>query len=289
MGGESEGIRVRAAGSPQRCPGCALDVDRERDAWVVCRGCLARHHEGCWADRCAACGEATTLAPAERPAPAPADLAGLPTLTVVLRATPTHTEPFDAVAPLLARPGRDAPLALVVENHTSAAQRVEVRLLPPWLQVDGPAAADTPPGGRAAFRLRVVAALLPPAPAALDEAAREVKLPAGAQGAARGTFVVSGDDDALTVELRVWTEPSRRLVLGVALFGGLFFWPLGVVLAGAALLGVARRLRPPPKGDAVEQAFARRAAESDLRAALLALPVALAAMALVVAILAALP
>jgi len=39
---------VHAASSPVRCPYCHDTVDRDKDAWVACQGCLARHHAGCW-------------------------------------------------------------------------------------------------------------------------------------------------------------------------------------------------------------------------------------------------
>jgi hypothetical protein len=56
-----EDIVVRA--SPVRCPYCHDELSVERAAWVVCRSCLARHHEGCWRESktCASCGHALAL------------------------------------------------------------------------------------------------------------------------------------------------------------------------------------------------------------------------------------
>lgn len=56
--------RVRAQASPVRCPFCHDDVRVGEQRWVACAGCLARHHAGCWgeAGRCAACGDAASLA-----------------------------------------------------------------------------------------------------------------------------------------------------------------------------------------------------------------------------------
>jgi hypothetical protein len=46
-----------------RCPFCHDDVAVERETWVACSGCLARHHDACWAEgaRCASCGGAEHL------------------------------------------------------------------------------------------------------------------------------------------------------------------------------------------------------------------------------------
>jgi hypothetical protein len=48
---------VRAASSPVRCPYCHSDVSPDARDWVVCRACLARHHEACWNEggACASC------------------------------------------------------------------------------------------------------------------------------------------------------------------------------------------------------------------------------------------
>lgn len=49
--------------SPVRCPFCHDAVDAAKLDWVVCRSCLARHHEGCWGEsgQCASCGHDTAL------------------------------------------------------------------------------------------------------------------------------------------------------------------------------------------------------------------------------------
>jgi hypothetical protein len=54
---------VVAKASPVRCPYCHADVRVEADAWLACRGCLARHHVACWQDggKCSACGKNTAL------------------------------------------------------------------------------------------------------------------------------------------------------------------------------------------------------------------------------------
>lgn len=47
-----------------RCPFCHEDVRFERESWLACAGCLARHHAACWdeAGACAACGDPRALA-----------------------------------------------------------------------------------------------------------------------------------------------------------------------------------------------------------------------------------
>lgn len=49
----------------RRCPYCHAEV-AQRDATLVCRGCLAPHHSDCWRElrRCSACGSEAALAPA---------------------------------------------------------------------------------------------------------------------------------------------------------------------------------------------------------------------------------
>jgi hypothetical protein len=67
---------VRIAASPVRCPYCHDGVAPEAPDPLVCRSCLARHHEPCWKEslRCGACGHAQALTRAvefvavERPA-----------------------------------------------------------------------------------------------------------------------------------------------------------------------------------------------------------------------------
>src|SRR3954447_21695222 len=74
MGGESEPVRVRASGGPTRCPFCHEDVAHEREDWVACEACLARHHASCWTEGngCAGCGDTRFIArthPVEAPPP----------------------------------------------------------------------------------------------------------------------------------------------------------------------------------------------------------------------------
>ncbi len=48
---------VRVPSSLVRCPYCHADVNVERDVWVACKACLARHHATCWREggACASC------------------------------------------------------------------------------------------------------------------------------------------------------------------------------------------------------------------------------------------
>jgi hypothetical protein len=48
-----------------RCPYCHDHVEAEES--LVCQGCLARHHSGCWEEHgtCASCGEGVALGPRE--------------------------------------------------------------------------------------------------------------------------------------------------------------------------------------------------------------------------------
>lgn len=52
--------------SAARCPFCHSEVLPDREAWVVCATCVARHHADCWREggRCAACGAQQAVAAA---------------------------------------------------------------------------------------------------------------------------------------------------------------------------------------------------------------------------------
>lgn len=69
-GGTHEGADVRRGDVHvlrNRCPYCHDDLELEEEAWIACAGCLARHHEGCWAEggACGACGGGERLAPVQ--------------------------------------------------------------------------------------------------------------------------------------------------------------------------------------------------------------------------------
>jgi hypothetical protein len=62
----SERERVDVRVSASRCPYCHDDVGPEGSC--ACQSCLARHHDGCWAERgaCSACGAVERLVPEPR-------------------------------------------------------------------------------------------------------------------------------------------------------------------------------------------------------------------------------
>src|SRR5437016_3061738 len=63
--------RIDLHQSPTRCPFCHEGIERARERWVACAGCLARHHEDCWneAGHCSTCRLETRLEIAATPAP----------------------------------------------------------------------------------------------------------------------------------------------------------------------------------------------------------------------------
>jgi hypothetical protein len=63
-----EAPRTRDDVAVHRCPFCHDTIRIDDEAWVACARCLARHHDGCFAEgaRCGACGHEATLV---RPAP----------------------------------------------------------------------------------------------------------------------------------------------------------------------------------------------------------------------------
>jgi hypothetical protein len=197
-------------------------------------------------------------------------------LTVTLHRRTRTTASVDVLGRLLVRPGRDEAFALAVRNATESAQHVELRKLPPWLQIEGPASADVAAGATACFRLVIVDAALPTQRSWVGGGGDQglPSLSAIVRGVA-GTFVVSGDDDAETVELRVSREASLRLLVGVGVLGGLMMWPLGGALVVGSLLMLAKALivRWRIQGDDLDAAFARRVARANVRAALVVLPV----------------
>ena len=76
-----------------RCPYCHADVDLDHDdAWVSCRGCLARHHGPCWDEHgaCAACGEQHRM-----------EAAGQPIQIERLRAGPAGAWPLLLILPMI--------------------------------------------------------------------------------------------------------------------------------------------------------------------------------------------
>jgi hypothetical protein len=62
----SEAVRVDVGEGITRCPFCHETVAAESDDWIACKGCLARHHQGCWNEGkgCSSCHGTIPLAPA---------------------------------------------------------------------------------------------------------------------------------------------------------------------------------------------------------------------------------
>jgi hypothetical protein len=62
----TEAVRVDVGEGITRCPFCHETVAAESDDWIACKGCLARHHQGCWGEGkgCASCHGTIPLAPA---------------------------------------------------------------------------------------------------------------------------------------------------------------------------------------------------------------------------------
>ncbi|MGE0709429.1 MAG: hypothetical protein AB7N76_33895 [Planctomycetota bacterium] len=305
---EPELVKVRGRGAPLRCPFCHEDVDHERERWVACRGCLARHHTACWdeAQGCAECGETRSLAPEAPSAPRVAaqeaqvaapledsELAALPALGLALRAERERHAPVDATLRLLVRPGREERVALEIENQGPEPQQVTLRQLPPWLRPLGPAGGKVGPGEVLRLALAVDAGALPRQRPQLGDPRGQHGSLTAAEGAAQASFVVSGDDDARTVEVRVWTEPRTSWLVGVGLGLGAMP-PLGVLLAGwtahvwlvgAVLAGGPSAAERQAPADEAEGHFLRRLADADRRATGVLFPCALAMLALIVAVL----
>jgi len=54
---------VLVTASPTRCPYCHVGVETQRENWVVCQACLARHHRDCWQGACGSCQATVFLSP----------------------------------------------------------------------------------------------------------------------------------------------------------------------------------------------------------------------------------
>lgn len=225
MGLESEPQRVRASGTPTRCPFCHSNVDREREPWLACHACLAPHHRGCWNEggACATCGETRAIGEDAPPVPAahaPAVHAGpakesdvVAVFEVELRGRNGHIE-SDASLALTVHPDRTAILAIRVRNETAEARKVAVRELPGWLRATGDP-VEVPAGGVGELRLEVVGPALPPL---VDGRRVEASLGLVAGEASRTVAVELTLDAAVAAaRRRSWTW--RSAVLGALVVG----------------------------------------------------------------------
>ncbi|MBI3724284.1 hypothetical protein HY251_10085 [bacterium] len=61
VGPQPHDVRVEAGIT--RCPYCHESIALEREPWLACEACLARHHDACWKEgsRCSACGSSRSL------------------------------------------------------------------------------------------------------------------------------------------------------------------------------------------------------------------------------------
>ncbi len=277
MGLESERVTIRVSGAPVRCPFCHADVDHESDAWVACVSCLARHHGACWQEGngCASCGHAVSLE--GTPSAATADL---PCVTIKLRMREAHAAEVDATVPVLVHRGEDERFAVRVENDTGAPQRVELRHLPAFLRLEGAAIATVAPGESATFPVLVHEPSIEPRAGTVmwlgEKALRFEK----DRAATTGTFIVSSDDDARTVAIRVFRDAPLRTLLGLGMACGLFPFPFGFL---GLLLGIAALVKRIPAGTKdVASTFDRAVALSDRRTGLIVLASELVVFAAVV-------
>jgi hypothetical protein len=234
-------VKVKGEGSPVRCPYCHEDVFRDKEAWVACEACLARHHSGCWqeANRCGGCGGASFLT---REAPpraklwqdtAPAD--EVPYTEVELRGRRAHFELDTQPLQLVGRDGVDEePFEVRVKNDTGLPQRVEVRRLPPWIVARGETAYEVPAGATARFQLVYRVADAPREMLTKGSSRRAMSM--GAGGYSTGALVLSCDDDSATLELSALHAHTRAqrlaftlLLSTVGLHVGLIFYIIMLV------------------------------------------------------------
>jgi hypothetical protein len=301
VGQESNPVRVKSAGGPTRCPFCHSEVDRDRDDWVACEACLARHHEACWKESgsCAGCGEHRSLGPGERgpeergpgergpgerwPGAGPA-AGARPAVDLDLRGRRAHFE-GDASVVLLVGTDRRQRFLLRIRNETDEPQAVELRKLPPWIVAEeSPPARAVAPGETATFPLAVD-------PSAAPFARERGKSGQGgllglvARGVVNGSFIVSTPDDARSVEVEAYRATTERerwafaALVSLLIVHGLIF--------GAML---SAKSRPPQRRDGeseVDHYLRVRAAEECGRLAgaiWTVLPIWVAAVAAFVAI-----
>ncbi|MGE0711455.1 MAG: hypothetical protein AB7N76_15825 [Planctomycetota bacterium] len=250
---------VEVVESPSRCPYCHDDA-RSPGSSVACEACLARHHAECWRElsACASCGGRACLVPAA--APPVLDVSArtrvlrrysTPQLTLDLRGRQAHFEGTDDG--LLAIAPHDAtvqPIALLIRNDTDVEQRVALRQLPAWLvPTEGPEQV-IPAGGEGRFLLDCVLEL---APRRLDQRARPGALRAGLwsltySGLSSASLIVSGEDDARTVEVQVVRTlgaPALALLCGLLSLVpllGLILWIISLVEAARPVEGEPREL-----------------------------------------------
>lgn len=273
---------------PLRCPFCHESVEREQEPWIACEACLARHHAACWSEGggCAGCKETRGVGPTEataqvraasgaarveanaaggsRPAE-PVSLEGPPSLLLELRGTRAHFEGPSRLA-LIVEPSTNEPFELRVRNDTGKPKQVELRRLPAWITVEGPAARTIEPGQEGVFACRVDAALAPwqrgVSPVGQRGVYGGIKMPVSHASA---ELVLSTDEDSRTVSLDAYRElgPTARALLGgflgLAAHVGLIFWLI--------LLFAGRRPAPHPGEDSPSFAFRRRQAEAARRMA----------------------
>ncbi len=199
--------QVQVAGGPGRCPFCHDAVERSKERWVACEACLARHHADCWheAGACAGCGETAFVSSGQQvtvAAQAPGDTPTeeVPALEVELRGRRAHFEASPGPLRFVARAGHARErIEVRVANRTERAQTVEVRMLPPHLELRGPERQTLQPGEVARFALDYVCDAAPE----ISERAQR-RRPVHFVRVTSAAFVLSCEEGAYTAQVEAW-------------------------------------------------------------------------------------
>jgi len=243
--GTKQGSLIRTSHSPIRCPYCHDDVEREKEQWVACEGCLARHHAGCWSEGgcCGSCGEEAFVAPrgseAER---RPASSRGVvtdqvirPSLGIDLRGRRVHFEGSRSELSFVGTPDSEfEEFELRLNNETSLPQSIELRQLPGWIVSEG-SIFELPAQGSLRILLSCQLSQAP------KEPAQRRRRGAGELAIGkcyRGEFLLSCEDDAFPIKLELRHPMSSRSRLG---FGVVFGLMAHVGLVFAIVLSLSGR------------------------------------------------
>jgi hypothetical protein len=91
---------VHVAGSLARCPFCHANLSADENEWVACRGCLARHHLGCWGEvgACSTCGRTDFMSAFTRRQPIPFRRVLVPTVIGALLGATGAGVPFGCLS-----------------------------------------------------------------------------------------------------------------------------------------------------------------------------------------------